>query len=181
MATTDLTWMEYVRLQLLYLLTEQLIASFLGLLIALVPPFSLLLKNPVGEILIGGIALLAPGAVPLQLLLLGVNVTAEDDGSTKLPVRFMVGVIALRLFFIPFICFGIIHLLLVCGLMPYDKPFVLVMLILTSAPTAVNTSSICSMYSYKVKEFTKLLLFMYTSCIFTTTVWLTVYVWYLES
>ncbi|RNF06809.1 putative transporter [Trypanosoma rangeli] len=181
MSTTDLTWMKYIRVQLPYLLTEQLVASFLGLLIALVPPFYLLLKNPVGEMIMGGIALLAPGAVPLQLLLLGVNVTAEDDGSTKLPVRFMVGVIALRLFFIPFICFGIIHLLLVCGLMPYDKPFVLVMLILTSAPTAVNTSSICSMYSYKVKEFTKLLLFMYTSCIFTTTVWLTVYVWYLES
>ncbi|RNF13434.1 putative transporter [Trypanosoma conorhini] len=180
-STTDLTWMEYIRLQLPYLLTEQLIASFLGLLIALVPPFYLLLKNPVGEMLMGGIALLAPGAVPLQLLLLGVNVTAEGDGSAKLPVRFLVGVIVLRLFFVPLICFGIIHLLLVYGLMPYDKPFVLVMLILTSAPTAVNTSSICSIYSYKVREFTKLLLFMYVACIFTTTVWLTMYMWYLDS
>ncbi|EKG02949.1 transporter, putative [Trypanosoma cruzi] len=178
----DLTWPEYIRVQLPYLLSEQIIASFLGLLVALVPPFYLLAKNPVGEVLMGGISFLAPGAVPLQLLVLGVNVTADDEAdSKKLPIRFLVVVILLRLVFIPAICFCIIHVLVVNALMPYDKPFILVMLILTSAPTAINTSSICSIYSYKVKEYTKVLLFMYMACIFTTTVWLTVYVWYLDS
>ncbi|EKF31440.1 transporter, putative [Trypanosoma cruzi marinkellei] len=180
--TADLTWPEYIRVQLPYLLSEQIIASLLGLLVALVPPFYLLVRNPVGEVLMGGISFLAPGAVPLQLLVLGVNVTADDEDDTKkLPMRFLACVILLRLFFIPAICFCIIHILVVNALMPHDKPFILVMLILTSAPTAINTSSICSIYSYKVKEYTTLLLFMYMACICTTTVWLTVYVWYLDS
>ncbi|KEG12645.1 putative transporter [Trypanosoma grayi] len=176
----DTSWPEYIVLHLSYLCTEQLIFSFIGLLIALVPPFGLLVRNPVGEALLGGIKLLAGGAVPLKLLVLGINILAESEGSVELPLRFIICVIALRLFFIPLVCFGVVHLLVVNALMPYDRPFILVMLVLTSAPTAINTSIICSMYSYKVKEYTKLLISMYLSCIFTTTAWLTVYAWYLE-
>ncbi|ORC92454.1 putative transporter [Trypanosoma theileri] len=177
----ELTWSEYICLQLSYLMTEQLIASLIGLLIALVPPFGMLVDNRLGEMILGGFSLLAPGTVPLQLLVLGVNITADGDGSVKLPTRFLVAVIILRLFFIPLVCFGIVHILVVNALIEYNRPFILIMLILTCAPTAINTSIICSMYSYKVKEYTKLLLYMYITCIFTTTVWLTIYIWYLET
>ncbi|KAH9589066.1 Membrane transport protein [Trypanosoma melophagium] len=177
----DLTWTEYISLQLSYLMTEQLIASLIGLVIALVPPFGMLVDNPLGEIILGGISLLAPGTVPLQLLVLGVNITADGDGSVELPIRFLVSVIVLRLLFIPLVCFGILHILVVNALIQYNRPFILIMLVLTCAPTAINTSIICSMYSYKVKEYTKLLLYMYIACIFTTTAWLTLYVWYLDS
>ncbi|RNC37036.1 transporter, partial [Trypanosoma cruzi] len=95
-----------------------IIASFLGLLVALVPPFYLLAKNPVGEVLMGGISFLAPGAVPLQLLVLGVNVTADDeDDSKKLPIRFLAVVILLRLFFHS--CYLFLHYPLSRGECPY--------------------------------------------------------------
>lgn len=179
--TAETTWMEYICIQLSYLATEQLFATFLGLLVALVPPFDLLIKNPLGELILGGISLLAPGTVPLQLLLLGVNVTATGDDAAQLTTPFLFCVILLRLVFIPLVCFGIVHLLIVSSLMPYDAPFVFMMLLLTCAPTAINTSIICSLYSYKVKEYTRLLLCMYVTCIFTTTMWLAVYTRYVES
>ncbi|CAJ1022533.1 putative Membrane transport protein [Leishmania shawi] len=64
------------------------LSSIVGIIISLTPPLRWLVKSPLGEPFIGGMALVGKGAIPLQLLVLGASIVAKssNDGpasSTK--------------------------------------------------------------------------------------------------
>ncbi|AYU78174.1 transporter - putative [Leishmania donovani] len=77
-----------------------------------------------------------------------------------------------RLVIIPCICFLALHILVKAGLMPSEKPFLLSMLVAIISPTAINSTLICTMREYHVRDYSHMMFFMYLSSIITSSVWL---------
>lgn len=89
--------------------------------------------------------------------------------------------VIIRLIIIPAICFLVIHLLRVVGVLPDERPFLLSMLVATAAPSAINSSLICAMHDYHARDYSRMIFCMYISSIFSATIWLFFYIVYLES
>ena len=80
---------------------------------------------------------------------------------------------------IPSICFGVLHALVKAGLMPNERPFILSMLVASCSPSAINSSLICAMHGYHARDYSRMIFCMYVSAIFTSTIWLFLYILYL--
>ncbi|KPA82730.1 putative transporter [Leptomonas pyrrhocoris] len=226
------------------------LSSLIALFISLTPPLRWLAQSFLGESLIGGMKLIGEGAIPLQLLVLGLTIVAsrppdeEDTGknppaaptpatasataapavaaasnpispntvappataitsapaadsanahvdddanacvqwiTTKVSpqVIFTWSTVTLRLTVIPAICFGVLHVLVRTGLMPNERPFLLSMLVASCSPSAINSSLICAMHGYRAREYSRMIFCMYVSAIFSSTIWLFLYILYL--
>ncbi|ORC92455.1 transporter [Trypanosoma theileri] len=99
--------------------------------------------------------------------------------SISQPTLFAILTVSLRLVFIPLVCFVIIHFLRVGGIIPPERDFLLSVLLGTCAPSAINSSLICTMHSYKARPYAQMIFVMYVTAIGTTAFWLTFYIWYL--
>lgn len=77
-----------------------------------------------------------------------------------------------RLVIIPCVCFLALHTLVKMGLMPSEKPFLLAILVAIISPTANNSTLICTMREYHVRDYSHMMFFMYLSSIITSSVWL---------
>ncbi|ESL05895.1 hypothetical protein TRSC58_06440 [Trypanosoma rangeli SC58] len=95
------------------------------------------------------------------------------------PLLFAILTVVLRLIIIPIVCFAIIHFLQKRGVIPSDRTFLLVILLGSCAPSAINSSLICSMHAYKAKPYARMIFIMYVSAVATTALWLAFYIWYL--
>ena len=239
------------------------LSSLVAIVISLTPPLRWLAQSFLGEAVIGGMTLIGEGAIPLQLLVLGLTIVAsrppdgvpskkpaasaspaaatadrptataapasasspptspstradEPDGTvidvaatttaagnsntdavaavddddtnacvrwitTKVPpqVIFTWSTVVLRLIIIPSICFGVLHALVKAGLMPNERPFILSMLVASCSPSAINSSLICAMHGYHARDYSRMIFCMYVSAIFTSTIWLFLYILYL--
>jgi predicted permease len=163
------------------LLSSTILASFIGIFVALCPPLHAASESILGKILTGGMSMLGDGTVPMTLLILGCNLMADDSANpVAFPRSFVIIVVTVRLFVIPGIFFLLLHLLFVMNAIPENKVFRLTVLVESCAPTAINASVICSLYSYRTREFSRVLFIVYTSSIVSTTAWLMVYLWYLS-
>eukprot|EP00796_Vickermania_ingenoplastis_P004070 gene4070-2919_t len=177
----------------------------LAIFISLVPPLRWLAETMPGEILLSGFALIGNGAIPLQLLVLGATVIQKKDpeasnadaheGGEVVEASprtwldtlksqqslFIISSITIRLVVVPAICFGLIHVLSTHNVIPNDRVFLLSMFIGTCCPSAINSSIICVMHEYHAREYSQMIFVMYVSAIFFTTVWLFIYILYIES
>ncbi|KAH9589065.1 Membrane transport protein [Trypanosoma melophagium] len=111
------------------------------------------------------------------------NVGGQRGCLKSLPISqstlFAILTVSLRLFYIPVVCFVVIHFLRVGGIIPAEREFLLAVLLGTCAPSAINSSLICTMHSYKTRSYAKMIFIMYVSAIGTTAFWLAFYIWYL--
>ncbi|KPI83889.1 putative transporter [Leptomonas seymouri] len=210
------------------------LSSLIAIAISLTPPLRWLAQSFMGDAIIGGMRLIGEGAIPLQLLVLGLTIVAsrpQDEDQTKLPpeasssapevsdalvsattsaavaaaeaanahvgdnnvnacvrwitakvppqVIFTWSTVVLRLIVIPTICFGVLHALVKAGLMPNERPFILSMLVASCSPTAINSSLICAMHGYHARDYARMIFCMYVTAIFTSTIWLFLYILYL--
>lgn len=177
------------------LLTGPIVASALGIVVALTPPLKAAYQAPPLATLVSGARVLGSGCVPMQLLVLGANLATSHNAkaakvSTAGPQpdtvaadraesrRFYATASVVRLVVIPTILFALLHLCVKIGLIPNVPAFKLTMLIEVSAPPAINTSILCSLHNYRTKEFTAMLLVAYLAAVASTTWWLTVALWY---
>lgn len=160
------------------MMSAPLVASFVGLLVALTPLRALFLTRGM-ETLLGGMETLGAGTVPLTLFVLGCNLVSDDTSGSELPKRFVVAMCFVRLVLIPSAIFAAVHALSAAGAIPDSRIFKLVMLVEGMAPSAINSSVICSLYSYRTKEYTRTLFFEYIAAIASTSFWLTLFLWYL--
>ncbi|RNF13435.1 putative transporter [Trypanosoma conorhini] len=92
---------------------------------------------------------------------------------------FAILTVVLRLILVPMVCFAIIHFLHKGNVIPSDRAFLLAVLLGSCAPSAINSSLICSMHAYKSRPYTRMIFIMYVSAIPTTAGWLAFYIWYL--
>ncbi|RNF06810.1 putative transporter [Trypanosoma rangeli] len=92
---------------------------------------------------------------------------------------FAILTVVLRLILIPMVCFVIIHFLYKRDVIPSDRTFLLVILLGSCAPSAINSSLICSMHAYKARPYAQMIFIMYVSAVATTALWLAFYIWYL--
>lgn len=86
-----------------------------------------------------------------------------------------------RLVVIPAILFMVLHIGRVAGVIPNSKVFLLTMFIEVSAPSAINASILVNLYNYRGKEYTEMLLTVYTMSIATATFWISVALWYINT
>lgn len=86
----------------------------------------------------------------------------------------------LRLVILPAACFLLLHLLVKAGLMPRERPFILAMLTEALSPSAMNSSLICAIHGYHAQDYSRMIFCQYIACIFTTTIWLFIFVLYIE-
>ena len=166
------------------LLSTTILASFIGIFVALFPPLRLVAESNLGQIFIGGLSMLGEGTVPMTLLILGCNLMSDEAagstaGMAAIPRRFVLVVVAVRLVLIPALFLMLMHVLFVVGVVPENRVFRLTVLVESCAPTAINASVICSFFSYRTKEFSRVLFIVYVASIASTTGWLMVYLWYL--
>ncbi|KAL7696931.1 transporter [Lotmaria passim] len=88
--------------------------------------------------------------------------------------------IVLRLVVLPAACFLLLHLLVIAGLIPKERPFILAMLTEALSPSAMNSGLICAVHGYHAKDYSRMIFCQYVVCIFTTTIWLFFFVLYIE-
>ncbi|KAG5481210.1 hypothetical protein CUR178_06442 [Leishmania enriettii] len=88
--------------------------------------------------------------------------------------------VVMRLVIVPSICFLVLHILVQAGLLPNEKPFLLSMLVAIISPTAMNSTLICSMHNYHARDYARMIFFMYLSTTITTSVWLFLFILYLN-
>jgi predicted permease len=150
------------------------LASLLGIFVALTP-LSQLVRTVPGDVVCGGLRLLADGAVPMNLLILGISLVGENSDPVTISPRVVAGAIATRLILVPASCFGAVMTLARLGVMPTDRTFLLTMFVESCAPSAVNIGVICNLHGYKAKEYSRMLFVMYVSAVLSTCVWLTIY------
>ncbi|ESS61988.1 putative transporter [Trypanosoma cruzi] len=92
---------------------------------------------------------------------------------------FAILTVILRLILIPTVCFVMVHFLRKGGVIPSDRVFLLSILLGTCAPSAINSSLICSMHAYKARPYAQMIFIMYVTAVATTALWLAFYIWYL--
>ena len=142
----------------------------------------------------GALETLGAGTVPFTLLMLGTNLippTPAKGAETKtwvVPPSLAVAVTVCRLVIVPLVTFSIFTLIEYALwdlpddnplAMPKGKPFRFMILLLSCAPSAANSSAICAMHRFKTAEYTQAIFVQYASCILSTACWLTFFLWYI--
>lgn len=123
-----------------------------------------------------------------------VEVKAPSKGKVKdyfygleVTPRFILFVVLIRLIIVPAVLFVLFVFLRsagnipILGPLPTSRPFQLTVLIQSCAPPATFTNNLCAMYQYKVVAYSHALFVVYVFAIFTTSFWLSLYLWYLGS
>jgi auxin efflux carrier family protein len=132
-----------------------------------------------------------PGAPPQATADAAAAGSGGDDDRAGACMRFVTSVVSpqviftvctifLRLVILPAACFFLLHILVKGGLMPKERPFILAMLTEALSPSAMNSSLICAVHGYHAKDYSRMIFCQYVACIFSTTIWLFVFILYIE-
>ena len=113
------------------------------------------------------------------------GVVLDYMDSLEIPLRFIFLAALVRIVIIP-AAFLLIFLGLrslgdipILGPIPSSKAFQLSIMIEGCAPTAVNTSNLCSMFNYRATAYSQALFGIYVISVATTAVWLSLYLYIL--
>ena len=180
-----------------------IVASILAMVVALTPPLQAIFQMQPLATIMSGLRTVGEGTVPLTLLVLGCNLVGDrlvtvppgvpsisptvspqpqgvkPDRPEVSPRTLAIFVSIVRYIVIPVVLFIVLHFFLVWKLVPDSKVFKLVMAIEFFAPSAINVSILCTLFNYKPKQYTEMLLWVYIIAIGSTTVWMAFSLWYI--
>ena len=103
--------------------------------------------------------------------------------TTGIDVRLLIAMCAIRLVVMPAVLFVLVHFTVASQAVesvadPQKNVLLLTLLVETSAPSAINTALLFSIYQFMTAEYSKCLLYQYTSSMLTMVLWLTVIISY---
>ncbi|PRQ45634.1 putative membrane transport protein [Rosa chinensis] len=160
-----------------YILQPPTIASLLAIIIGMVPTLKSIVydDDAVLSFITDSLEILSEAMVPSAMLVLGGSL-AQGPNESNLGVRTTVGIIIARLFILPLIGIGVIHLadkwnILVAG----DQMFRLVLLLQYTMPSAILLGAIASLRGYAVKEASALLFWQHVVAVLSISFYIIVY------
>ncbi|KAM5558035.1 protein PIN-LIKES 2 [Rosa sericea] len=160
-----------------YILQPPTIASLLAIIIGMVPTLKSIVydDDAVLSFITDSLEILSEAMVPSAMLVLGGSL-AQGPNESNLGVRTTVGIIIARLFILPLIGIGVIHLadkwnILIAG----DQMFRLVLLLQYTMPSAILLGAIASLRGYAVKEATALLFWQHVVAVLSISFYIIVY------
>ena len=160
-----------------HILQPPTIASLLAIIIGMVPTLKSIVydDDAVLSFLTDSLEILSEAMVPSAMLVLG-GMLAQGPNESNLGLRTTVGIIIARLFILPLIGIGVIHLadkwnILIAG----DQMFRLILLLQYTMPTAILLGAIASLRGYAVKEASALLFWQHVVAVFSISFYMLVY------
>ncbi|KAL6225744.1 hypothetical protein ACLB2K_004593 [Fragaria x ananassa] len=160
-----------------HILQPPTIASLLAIIIGMVPTLKSIVydDDAVLSFLTDSLEILSEAMVPSAMLVLG-GMLAQGPNESNLGIRTTFGIIIARLFILPLIGIGVIHLadkwnILIAG----DQMFRLILLLQYTMPTAILLGAIASLRGYAVKEASALLFWQHVVAVFSISFYILVY------
>lgn len=160
-----------------YILQPPTIASLLAIIIGMVPTLKSIVydDDAVLSFITDSLEILSEAMVPATMLVIG-GMLAQGPNESNLGVRTTIGIIVARLFILPLIGIGVIHLsdnwnILIAG----DQMFRLVLLLQYTMPSAILLGAIASLRGYAVKEASALLFWQHVVAVFSISVYIIIY------
>ena len=154
------------------IINPPLLASFTGLLLAIVPWLNNLIVQPEAplRILIDTGQLISHGVFPCALLILGANLAEKLPAGETVPWNAYAALVLGRLVIMPVIGYAFTLLAWRQGWIPDDPMFVLVLMVEASVPPANNLMIMCQMHKRGEAAIARLLLCAYCLAIPSLTV-----------
>ncbi|KAK9721792.1 hypothetical protein K7432_003152 [Basidiobolus ranarum] len=173
-------WMNKIKkcyVSLCKVFNPPLCATFLGLLVGLIPCLKSLLfgSSPALRPVMRAIDACGNASIPLILLCLGAQLHGLS-GHTEYK-KVISAIVIQRMLLMPIIVISVVLLTHGFFSLGSDPAFVLVMMLLGSGPTAVNLMSICQAVGSYEKEMAQLLFYSYLFAAPALTLWVVVYLW----
>ncbi|KAI4345866.1 hypothetical protein L6164_012954 [Bauhinia variegata] len=175
--------MEHLRtiaekLNLKKVLTPSTIATAIGLIVGITPPFR---KALVGDsaplqVIQDSAFMIGDAAIPMMTLLLGANLLKGLKGS-GVQLGLIVGIIVVKYIALPILGVGIVKGAAHFGLINHNPLYQFVLLLQYAVPPAVAISTITQLFGAGVGECSLIMLSTYVVATVSLTLWSTFFMW----